>query len=121
MNTRPNYQPLERVILFNYEHSRDGGPVVAWVTSTAIHRNYILRDEQGRWLVRISGYESDAHRGAGSGHRADRMRPYSDEFWAHVEEWRRRGKQLQADLAQLARGKVPVDYQQAGLFEAVSG
>ena len=118
--TRPNYQPLQKVIVFGYPHSKDGGPIIGWVTSTEIHPRYLLHDEQGRLLVRISGYESDAKRGAGNSHLADKVYPYSDEFWAMCEEWRRRGQQLQVDLKVLARGKVPADYRQSGLFAGVT-
>lgn len=119
--TRPNYQPLQKVILFGYEYSRDGGPVIGWVILPVVRPPwpiwYIGRTESGQWTVKVSSDEEDAIMGRGSEHRADRMRPCTPEFWATCEEWRRRGKQLQADLVQMERGKVPTDYVKTSLFE----
>ena len=98
MANNSNYQPLDKLILFDTDTPR-----VGWIVAPPWWACIM----DGKIELRIASHEDDAIAGKGRYLDVRKVQPWSDELWSACEEWISQREVLQKAYSSLARGKPP--------------
>lgn len=109
-----NFVPMQKVIWMRPIQPAGREPVIAWVPEENLYPAIGILD--GNYRVRVTTHEEDAQGGRGLWVSQKFVFGYTNDLWLACEEWYRRRDELDKELKQIVKGKVPDGYFQPSLL-----